>query len=212
MGRALPPASELVDYRPPPGAAPRFPLTGRAAVAKRGLDLLGALAVLAVTAPLWLLIAAAIKLTSRGPVFFRQARVGQGGELFTLLKFRSMRPETPPDVRGARVPPDAVYPLGRWLRRSSLDELPQLLNVLRGEMSLVGPRPELPGIVAGYDELAASRRLARPGLTGLWQVTADRSAPILDAIGCDLYYVYEYRWWLDALILMRTPRAMLRGA
>ncbi|MEQ9449817.1 MAG: sugar transferase, partial [Rhodospirillaceae bacterium] len=150
---------------------------------KRLLDLVGALTILTVLAPLLLSLAVAIKATSRGPVLFRQERVGKGGSRFSIFKFRSMYCDAEErraallaksDRKGVcfKVKKDPrVTPVGRFLRRFSLDELPQLLNVVNGEMSLVGPRPALPQEVAAYPSNALERLNAKPGLTGVWQVS-----------------------------------------
>jgi len=201
---------------------------------KRALDAGGSLIALILLSPLFALIAALIKLTSRGPVFFRQARVGQYGERFTFLKFRTM------DVRNNSsihkdyvrryisgkaqlnegedgqssvyklVDDPRVTRLGRFLRRASLDELPQLLNVLKGEMSLVGPRPPIPYECDVY-ELWHRRRVleAKPGITGLWQVNGRSRTTFDDMVRLDLRYARSWSLWLDLKILLKTPRAVL---
>lgn len=188
-------------------------------------------------APLFLVIAAAIKLTSEGPVFFRQQRVGQYGRLFTVLKFRSMYANNDHAVHkeyvlkliadqaqsnGGNGKAAGVYkltndlritPLGRFLRRTSLDELPQIINVLRGEMSLVGPRPAIPYELAAYQTWHRRRILeAKPGITGLWQVTSRSLVKFDDMVRLDLRYATSWSLMLDAEILLRTPMAVIRGA
>jgi lipopolysaccharide/colanic/teichoic acid biosynthesis glycosyltransferase len=206
-------------------------------VFKRMIDVLGSILALLIFSPVILLIALAIKLNSRGPVLFRQQRVGQHGALFTFLKFRSMYADSDPSshmeyvrqmIAGdARKQPsngngEGVYKLthderitrvGAFLRRSSLDELAQLVNVLRGEMSLVGPRPPLPYEVAAYD-LWHRRRLleAKPGITGLWQVSGRNRIGFDEMVRLDLVYAKTWSPWLDVKILLRTPRAVLEGA
>lgn len=174
-------------------------------VLKRIADLVVAVPALVVTSPLWLLMAICVRLDSPGPVFFRQVRVGQNGTPFVMLKFRSMRfdsdkyaisPSTNSDPRITR--------FGSFLRASGLDELPQLLNVLRGDMSLVGPRPEMPFIVERYDDLEKSRLLVKPGVTGLWQLSPDRDDQIHENLEYDLYYVRYCSGLLDLLILLET--------
>ena len=207
---------------------------------KRTIDVLGSILALLLFSPVFLLIAVAIKLTSRGPVLFRQVRVGQYGSLFTLLKFRSMydnnddgnhkeyvgqliagRAEKQPRT-GDNGNEEGVYKLtrdcritsvGALLRRSSLDELPQFINALKGEMSLVGPRPSLPYEVAAYDPWHRRRLLeAKPGITGLWQVNGRNRVKFDDMVRFDLAYAKTWSPWLDIKILLRTPRAVFEGA
>ena len=190
---------------------------------KRASDLvLGTLAVGAF-GPLFVLIALAIKLDSPGPVFHRQKRIGRHGQPFSMLKFRSMRydAENVLSLLGDRN--EAVGPMfkirrdpritrvGRWLRRTSLDELPQLLNVVRGQMSLVGPRPPLPQEVASYEDWQFGRLRVRPGMTGLWQVTGRSEIPFIEMVRLDLYYARNWSLWLDLKILLRTPPSVLSG-
>jgi lipopolysaccharide/colanic/teichoic acid biosynthesis glycosyltransferase len=204
---------------------------------KRVMDIAGSLFMLILCAPVFLLAAVAIKLTSRGPVLFRQPRIGQYGTPFVLLKFRSMCTQN--DIsnhkeyvreliagkaqrRASSGNSTGVYKLtndsritrvGALLRRSSLDELPQLFNVLKGEMSLVGPRPPILYEVEAYD-LWHRRRLleAKPGLTGLWQVSGRSRVKFDDMVRLDLTYARTWSPWLDVRILLRTPRALVEGA
>ncbi|MGY1639788.1 sugar transferase [Geodermatophilus sp. SYSU D00703] len=198
---------------------PRF--EGWRRVVKGGLDRAAAAFALVLLAPVLLAIAAAIKLTSPGPVLYRQERVGVNGQAFTMLKFRSMvvDADRQVDVLQAqnisdgllfkmRVDP-RVTPVGRLLRRLSLDELPQLFNVLGGSMSLVGPRPPLPGEVARYDTSVHRRLLVKPGLTGLWQVSGRSDLPWEEAVRLDLRYVENWSLAMDLLILAKTVRAVL---
>lgn len=204
---------------------------------KRTIDMLGSGVGLLLLAPLFLAIAVAIKMTSNGPVFFRQQRVGQYGQLFTVLKFRSMYVNNDHNVHkdyvtklianqaerhGATGTNDGVYkltndrritPLGRILRRTSFDELPQILNVFWGDMSLVGPRPAIPYELAAYQTWHRRRILqAKPGITGLWQVTGRSLVKFDDMVRLDLRYATGWSLGLDIWILLRTPLAVIRGA
>ncbi len=174
-------------------------------VAKRLVDVVGSLCLMLVTAPIWLLAMILVRETSPGPLLFVQERVGIGGRRFRMLKFRTMTRDANPYAASPAGDVDArVTPVGRILRATGVDELPQLLNVLRGEMSLVGPRPEMPFIVDGYSALQRKRLEVRPGLTGLWQLSADRHAEIHENIEYDLYYIAHQSLVLDALILLET--------
>jgi lipopolysaccharide/colanic/teichoic acid biosynthesis glycosyltransferase len=204
---------------------------------KRAMDILGSAFLLIVLMPLLVIIAIAVKATSRGPVFFRQQRVGQFGKCFTFLKFRSMRNrndhtqhmqyvkqmiEGNANRVSAKGQSEGVFklvddpritPLGKFLRRTSLDELPQFLNVLRGEMSLVGPRPPIPYEVAAYQTWHRRRVLhVKPGITGLWQVTGRSRVSFDEMVRLDLQYARAWSPWLDCKILMRTPVAVIKGA
>jgi lipopolysaccharide/colanic/teichoic acid biosynthesis glycosyltransferase len=187
--------------------------------------------------PILLAITIAIKLTSNGPVLFKQQRVGQYGKLFTVLKFRSMYVNNDHNVHKEYVTKlianqaerkkavgvsEGVYkltndrritPLGQFLRRTSLDELPQFFNVLWGDMSLVGPRPAIPYELAAYQTWHRRRILeAKPGITGLWQVTGRSLVKFDDMVRLDLRYATSWSLWLDLWILLRTPMAVIRGA
>lgn len=201
---------------------------------KRMIDVLGSLALLLILSPVFFLIAAAIKLTSRGPVLFRQKRIGEHGTAFTFLKFRSMYVNNDPRehqeyVRqliagqaekkaGSKkaifklVNDPRITPVGRLLRRTSLDELPQLINVLRGEMSLVGPRPPVPYEVEAYATWHRRRLLeAKPGITGLWQVHGRSRVEFDDMVRLDLRYARDCSPLLDLKILWQTPKAVMSG-
>ena len=207
-------------------------------VIKRIMDIVGSALALLLFAPILLLIAIAIKLTSEGPIFFRQKRVGQYGEQFVFLKFRSMHVNNDVSVHKAFVKQliagkaqsqpgngngngNGVYKLtsdpritriGGFLRRTSLDELPQFLNVLKGEMSLVGPRPAIAYEVEAYDIWHRRRVLeAKPGITGLWQVNGRSRIKFDDMVRLDLRYAKTWSPWLDLKILMRTPAAVVFG-
>lgn len=196
---------------------------GWRAVAKRGLDVVGAVVGLALTAVLTPFIALAIKLESQGPLIFSQERVGQGGRPFTIYKFRSMRDraeaELPQLVDMSNLP-EPVYKLthdprvtrvGRWLRRWSLDELPQFWNVLRGEMSLVGPRPEEVWLVEQYTPLQRRRLMVKPGITGPMQVNGRGDLPLRERVALELAYIENYSLWRDLAILGRTVPTVLWG-
>jgi exopolysaccharide biosynthesis polyprenyl glycosylphosphotransferase len=206
-------------------------------IVKRAIDILGSVAALAFCSPLLVIIAAAIKLTSKGPILFRQERVGRYGSRFTFLKFRTMKCENDPSIHreyvkrfiSGQVDPagdgpnqNAVYKIqddprvtrvGKFLRKTSLDELPQLINVLNGEMSLVGPRPPIPYELEAYQTWHRSRVLeAQPGITGLWQVNGRSRIKFDDMVRLDLQYARTWSVWLDIKILWQTPRAVLFGA
>jgi lipopolysaccharide/colanic/teichoic acid biosynthesis glycosyltransferase len=207
-----------------------------ALLTKRLVDFGGGATALLVFSPLFALIAAAVKLTSKGPILYRQVRIGQYGRRFTFLKFRSMYVNSSAAVhqefvkgliQGKGKPNSAdkasgplykirhdqrVTSLGRWLRKTSLDELPQFLNVLKGEMSLVGPRPPIPYEVEAYNTWHRRRLLdAKPGVTGLWQVSGRSRTTFDEMVRLDLRYAKGWSLWLDLRILAQTPRAVLSG-
>lgn len=181
-------------------------------ISKRLLDLLLGTFMLLVSAPVMAIIAFAIGMTDGRPWTFSQERVGQFGKVFRIFKFRTMYRDSP---AYAPTPQDQndprVTPVGRFLRRTSLDELPQLLNVVRGEMSLVGPRPEMPFIAAQYTPAQKERLMVKPGLTGLWQISADRAFQIHENIDYDLYYIRNRSILLDLAILLHTVIFAIRG-
>lgn len=190
---------------------------------KRVFDIVTSSVVLVVLSPLMLLIAILIKLESPGPVFFKQERVGEHGKPFKMIKFRSMYQDADRrwqevarrDEQGRLLHKPArdprVTPLGHRLRRTSLDELPQLFNVLLGEMSLVGPRPEMPYIVAEYESWQWQRFRVPPGMTGWWQINGRSDKPMHLHTEEDLYYVQNYSFWLDIQIILKTIVVVLRG-
>lgn len=183
-----------------------------AAGCKRALDIVVSLLVLTLGAPLFLIPALLIKRESPGPVFFLQTRVGRDGKPFRMIKFRTMHMSMSGDApkpRSARDP--RVTRIGRWLRRYSLDELPQVLNVLRGEMSIVGPRPEMPFIVDSYGPLERERLRAKPGLTGLWQISYARGEAIHENLDYDIYYIEHQSLLLDVVIIALTLFAVVKG-
>jgi lipopolysaccharide/colanic/teichoic acid biosynthesis glycosyltransferase len=202
---------------------------------KRAIDIAGGLAALILLSPLLLAVAIAIKLTSKGPILFQQTRFGQYGVSFTFLKFRSMYFRNDPKIHqdyvtrlisgeddgGQKEGNGGVYkirddpritPVGRFLRKSSLDELPQLINVLKGEMSLVGPRPPIPYEVDAYDLWHWRRFLeVKPGITGLWQVNGRSKLRFEDMVRLDLKYATTWSLGLDFKILLETPWAVFFG-
>ncbi len=204
----------------------RLPRSSR--LIKRGVDVIGAVAGLLLAAPFFAYAAWRIKRESPGPVFFRQVRLGLNMQEFTALKFRTMRIDTDDGPHRALIqrimdrnastggqglykldPGDAVTPFGRWLRKTSLDELPQLINVLRGEMSLVGPRPCIPYEVEHFDPHHYERFLVPAGITGLWQVTARAHSTFREALDMDAAYVRSWSLKLDLWLLLRTPLQVL---
>jgi len=199
-------------------------LEGGARLVKEVVDRCGAAVLLLVFAPLLVGLAAWIRWSSPGPVLFRQVRVGRDGREFEMVKFRSMYVDAEARLAELRhlnehdgvlfkIRNDPrVTPVGRWLRRLSLDELPQLVNVLRGEMSLVGPRPPLPAEVAAYPDDARRRLAVKPGMTGLWQVSGRSDLPWEEAVRLDLRYVENWSLTLDFVILLRTVTAVLRSS
>jgi exopolysaccharide biosynthesis polyprenyl glycosylphosphotransferase len=188
----------------------RDPLFGR--LAKRVFDLIISALVLLLAGPLFLVTTWLIRRDSEGPVFFRQARVGLDGRPFEMLKFRTMYTA---DCRDAVAPATEQDPrvtrVGKWLRRYSLDELPNFINVLRGEMSVVGPRPEMPFIVEGYSAQDRERLRAKPGVTGLWQISYARQMAIHDNLDYDLYYIENQSFLLDLVIVALTGVAVVKG-
>ncbi len=179
---------------------------------KRLFDVVLSALVILVTLPLVAVIGLAIRLDSPGPVFFRHQRVGKKGQVFEMWKFRTMFVDTPPyAVHPDKRDDPRITRAGRMLRRTSFDELPQFWNVLRGDMSIVGPRPEMPFIVETYTELQRERLNVRPGITGLWQVSADRALPIHENIDHDLFYIQNQSMLLDLLILAKTVWVALFG-
>jgi exopolysaccharide biosynthesis polyprenyl glycosylphosphotransferase len=182
------------------------------AFVKRLLDLAVVLGTAPIWAPMWGLIALYLKAAQGGPVHFVHERVGRDGKRFQLYKFRTMDTAAPAQAVGPDDPNDPrVTPTGRWLRRTSLDELPQILNVLRGEMSMVGPRPEMPFIVDRYEEWQRRRLDVLPGLTGLWQVIGRKNLPLHYNLEYDFYYIRNQSLWLDLTILARTLPAVIFG-
>ncbi|MGE5057556.1 MAG: sugar transferase [Acidobacteriota bacterium] len=203
---------------------------------KRAIDVVGSIAALTFLSPVFLIIAVVVKATSKGPVFFRQHRLGEHGQPFVFLKFRSMYVGNDASAHKEYVKklisgnaerhqcdgnPEGVFKLtgdsritsvGAFLRKTSLDELPQFYNVLKGEMSLVGPRPPIPYEVENYDVWHRRRLLeAKPGITGLWQVSGRSRVTFDEMVRLDLRYARTWSPWMDIKILLRTPRAVVLG-
>ncbi|MBN2012590.1 sugar transferase [candidate division KSB1 bacterium] len=193
---------------------------------KRLFDVIVALALLIVTAPMMAIVALAVKLTTPGPVIFRQKRVGYAGRTFTVFKFRTMYENANETIHKKHIlgkiiskldipiklqQDDRITSLGRWLRRTCIDELPQLINVLRGEMSMVGPRPHPVYEVDAYALWYRRRLSVKPGMTGVWQVKGHPCMPYSDAIRLDLDYVDHWRLRDDAKIMLRTVPVVLMG-
>lgn len=198
-------------------------LTASETMVKRGFDILVSATVLMLILPVLVMVGIAIKLDSRGSVFFKQLRVGKDGKLFKMYKFRSM-------VTNAESLQDAVNQvdehgnivhkmrndpritrMGRFIRKTSLDELPQFINVLRGDMSLVGPRPELPWLVDQYDPWQHQRFQVPQGITGWWQINGRSDKPCHLNTDQDIYYIEHYSFWFDIKILLKTVPALLKG-
>jgi lipopolysaccharide/colanic/teichoic acid biosynthesis glycosyltransferase len=224
---ALPQAeAEPLPAEAQPGAQRVVP-----AALKRALDIIGSVALLTLFAPVLLVVAAIVKFTSPGPIFFRQTRIGRGSKDFTMLKFRTMYTNSDHAIhrdyvnafikasgnggggtmrKMARDP--RITPVGRVLRKTSLDELPQFINTLRGDMSLVGPRPPLPYEVEQYKAWHRRRVLdAKPGITGLWQVKGRSRTTFDEMVRLDLRYAKTPSVWTDIKILLATPRAVISG-
>jgi exopolysaccharide biosynthesis polyprenyl glycosylphosphotransferase len=201
---------------------------------KRAMDIVGSIMALILFSPLFVVIALAIKLTSKGPILFKQQRIGQYGALFTFLKFRSMKSENDPRIHREYVKRfitgevDSRHPghsrsvvykiqedpritrVGKFLRKTSLDELPQFINILKGNMSLVGPRPPISYELEMYHIWHRRRVLeVKPGITGLWQVKGRSRTKFDDMVRLDLQYARTWSPWLDLMILLQTPRAVL---
>jgi lipopolysaccharide/colanic/teichoic acid biosynthesis glycosyltransferase len=200
--------------------------------AKRVTDVALSLALIFLLAPLLLLLWCLVRSTSAGPALFRQERVGRDGHRFTMLKLRTMYADNDDRLHRNYVvhllsagqaaatgqsglfkldPDPRITPLGAWLRRTSLDELPQLFNVLRGEMSLVGPRPVLPWEAQLFGEVSQRRFLVKPGITGLWQVSGRNRLTMQEALELDVEYAARHSFKLDLIIILRTVPAILRG-
>jgi lipopolysaccharide/colanic/teichoic acid biosynthesis glycosyltransferase len=196
------------------------------AVAKRVFDIVFAAVLLVVTLPVWIVTAILIRATTPGPIIFRQTRVGQGGRVFTCFKFRTMVAdaeqrrdevlhlnEMSGPVFKAKGDP-RITRVGKWLRKTSIDELPQLINVLKGEMSVVGPRPPLPGEVAQYGDFEWRRLAVKPGLTCLWQVSGRSNIGFEQWVALDVEYIRRRGFWYDLTLVVRTVVVVIlcRGA
>jgi exopolysaccharide biosynthesis polyprenyl glycosylphosphotransferase len=199
-------------------------LAGARQVIKGTFDKVVALTALIVLAPLLAGIALAIRLSDHGPALFRQTRVGKDEQPFTVYKFRTMVRDAEKQKSALQAKNEGngllfkmrndprITPFGTWLRRYSLDELPQLWNVLRGDMSLVGPRPALPEEAAAYDYYVRRRLAVKPGVTGLWQIKGRSDLPWEEAVRLDVRYVEQWSLVLDLQILWKTWSAVIRGS
>lgn len=216
-------AEELLDVRTaitgavPPELSSVDLLTPTAYLAvKRLLDIAVSFFLLVVLLPALVMIGIAVRLSSPGPALFRQHRIGKGGTAFTIYKFRTMVTEAPPYSYKVPISDPRITPFGKWLRRTGLDEVPQLWNVLRGDMSLIGPRPEMPFIVKQHHGWNHVRYAIRPGITGWWQIHHREDVPMHLNLEYDLYYLEHLAPRLDWLIVRKTVRlmvtALIRGA
>ncbi len=207
-------------------------ILGNYASVKRALDMVVALGLIVLFAPLMLLICLGIRISSPGPILYRQTRIGKDGKPFRMLKFRSMQVKNNPDLHREYVQmlikqnadprsmgktsvkmigDSRITGLGKYLSKFSLDELPQLFNVLRGEMSMVGPRPPLPYEYEIYQDWHKQRLNVAPGITGLWQVKAHNTVAFDDMVRLDIEYMQTMNLWLDLKIMALTPVEMIRG-
>lgn len=210
------------------------PLRGPIKALKRGVDILGALFLLASSGPIWAVISILIKLESPGPVILKQERVGMDGKLFLMRKFRSMRDGADDEahrelmkkmingedvnqgtldspVYGKIKDDPRLTRIGAWIRRHSMDELPQVINVLKGDMSIVGPRPPIPYEVREYKDWHRARFHVRPGITGLWQVSGRNRLHFEDMVKLDVFYIENWSPWLDLKIMLKTIPVMIKG-
>ncbi len=180
---------------------------------KRLFDIIFALIILVIFLPIWILIAFLIKVTSHGPIFFLQDRPGQYGKIFKVYKFRTMKPGSEKMIKGKEVTKDdaRITFIGKLLRRTKVDEIPQLLNVLKGDMSLIGPRPERIASLEDYNDEISKRLNVKPGLTGLAQVSGNIYLELKDRYILDVYYVKNFNLWLDFKIIWRTIGVVLFG-
>jgi len=210
------PTSQWMDYQDIDGvllaSVGKLSSWGVYDAVKRLCDLLGSLVIIVLGIPVFLLLTMVIKIESRGPAFFRQQRIGKDGRPFWMYKFRTMRTTAAPyDYSPLSSNDPRITKVGKFVRRTSLDELPQLLNVLQGRMSLVGPRPEMPFIVAEYTPAQRQRLQVKPGITGLWQLSGDRAFLIHENIEYDLYYIQHRNLFMDLAILLHTSVFAMRG-
>jgi exopolysaccharide biosynthesis polyprenyl glycosylphosphotransferase len=192
-------------------------------IMKRAFDITVSSIVLFLTLPVMVMVSIAIMIYDPGPILFKQERVGENGKLFRIYKFRSMVVNADAmlekfavkDANGNMIhkhkDDPRVTPIGRIIRKTSLDELPQLINVIKGDMSLVGPRPELPKLVAGYENWQYERFSVPQGITGWWQVTGRSEKPCHLNTDQDVYYIKNYSLWMDIKIMLMTVPALLKG-
>ena len=216
-----------ISFNPKPST-----IVGSYAFTKRVLDIVLALGLILLFAPLMLLISIGIRISSPGPILYRQTRIGKNGKPFHMLKFRSMQVKNNPDLHREYVQrlirentspigrgngslkiigDPRITGLGKYLRKFSLDELPQFFNVLKGEMSIVGPRPSLPYEYEVYNDWHKQRLEVSPGITGLWQVKAHNTVAFDEMVGLDIEYIQTMNLWLDLKIMVLTPVEMIRG-
>ncbi len=181
---------------------------------KRIFDVVFSMVILILLSPLYALIAILIRMDSDGPIIFKQTRVGKYGKYFTIYKFRSMKLDSDPNPENYQpisLDDKRITKLGKFLRITCLDELPQFFNVINGDMSIVGPRPEIKFIAEGYNAIQRKRLLVKPGITGIWQLLANRSQPIHENLHFDLCYIENMSLSLDLEIIAKTISLMLRG-
>ena len=180
---------------------------------KRTVDIIFSVSVLLIFLPIWILVAILIKVTSKGPVFFLQDRPGKNKKIFKVYKFRTMKPGSEKMIKGKEVLSDdeRVTSIGKLLRRTKIDEIPQVINILNGDMSLVGPRPERIASLDDYDDEISKRLNIRPGITGLAQVSGNIYLDLKDRYRYDVYYVEHYSFFLDIRIILRTFLVVLFG-
>lgn len=212
---------------PFPGTEDRFGGHGARRVyafAKRSFDILFALAFILMTLPVWIAIAVAIKLSSPGPVFFAQPRVGRNAQVFRCLKFRTMRPDAEAMLKDSALAAEfekswklqndpRITPIGRILRKTSLDELPQLLNVLKGEMSVVGPRPvQVRELAERFGPWGPTVASVRPGLTSLWSVSGRSALSYPERVRLEVEYVRRRSFWFDLKLVLLTVPAVIKGS
>ncbi len=193
------------------------------AVMKRSLDIVGATALLVALFPIFLVLAVAVKATSRGPIFYRSKRIGLCGEPFTFIKFRSMRPDADKQLALLKAKNEKdgpifkmkddprITPIGKFMRKYSLDELPQIWSVLTGHMTLVGPRPPIPHEVLQYDQNSLERLRVKPGITCYWQIMGRSALSFEEWMELDRKYIREMSLGTDLKIIFKTPMAVLKG-
>lgn len=181
-------------------------------IVKKILDKILACILCLMLFPLFVIVGILIKIDSKGPVIFKQDRVGKDGKIFRIFKFRSMYVDTNPNAVNPLTHDDPrITRVGSILRKLSIDEIPQIFNVIKGDMSFVGPRPEMPFIVAKYDQIHMERLKALPGITGLWQLSGDRKKPIHENMDYDLYYIRNISFFLDVTILIQSSIFAFKG-
>ncbi len=181
-------------------------------ILKRTFDIVFSCTMLLLFLPFFPIVAYLIEKDSEGPIFFRQKRVGKDGKIFNIYKLRTMRYDSPKYMKTPEDPNDPrITRIGRFLRRFSIDEIPQFINVLKGDMSVVGPRPEMPFVVESYNAAQMQRLKVRPGITGIWQISADRASPIHENIDYDTYYAENQSLLLDFIIIVYTIVSAIRG-